>query len=58
MNAVAKILLEGGKITDGMDLGVEGYEKVTVKPGAGDGLLVFGNGMVLADKDTYKDYLF
>ncbi|WP_319532670.1 substrate-binding domain-containing protein [uncultured Cohaesibacter sp.] len=58
MNSVAKTLLEGGKITDGMDLGVEGYEKVTVKPGAGDGLLVIGNGMVLADKDTYKDYLF
>ncbi|MDV7142461.1 substrate-binding domain-containing protein [Tropicimonas sp. TH_r6] len=58
MNSVAKTLLEGGEITDGMDLGVEGYEKVTVKPGPGDGLLVFGNGMVLADKDTYKDYLF
>ncbi len=58
MNSVAKTLLEGGEIVDGMDLGVEGYEKVTVKPGPGDGLLVFGNGMVLADKDTYKDYLF
>lgn len=58
MNAVAKTLLEGGEIVDGMDLGVEGYESVTVKPGPGDGLLVFGNGMVLADKDTYKDYLF
>ena len=58
MNAIAKILLDGGEITDGMDLGVEGYEKVTVKPGPGDGLLVFGNGMVLADKETYKDYLF
>ncbi|MDG4720929.1 MULTISPECIES: substrate-binding domain-containing protein [Thalassospira] len=58
MNAVAKFMLEGKEITDGMDLGVEGYEKVTVKPGAGKGLLIIGNGMVLADKDTYKDYLF
>ncbi|NDR58622.1 MULTISPECIES: substrate-binding domain-containing protein [Aliiruegeria] len=58
MNSVAKTLLAGGEIVDGMDLGVEGYEKVSVKPGPGDGLLVFGNGMVLADKDTYKDYLF
>lgn len=58
MNSVAKTLLAGGEIVDGMDLGVEGYEKVTVKPGPGDGLLVFGNGMVLADKDTYKDFLF
>jgi simple sugar transport system substrate-binding protein len=58
MNAVAKFMLEGKEITDGMDLGVEGYESVTVKPGAGKGLLIVGNGMVLADKDTYKDYLF
>lgn len=58
MNAVAKLLLEKKEITDGMDLGVEGYEKVTVKPGAGTGLLIVGNGMVLADKTTYKDFLF
>jgi simple sugar transport system substrate-binding protein len=31
---------------------------VTVKKGAGDGLLVIGNGMVLADKATYKKHLF
>lgn len=58
MNSVAKILLSGKKVTDGMDLGVEGYHKVTVTKGAGDGLLVVGNGMVLADKTTYKDHLF
>lgn len=58
MNAVAKLMLEGKEVTDGMDLGVEGYESVTVTPGAGKGLLIVGNGMVLADKDTYKDYLF
>jgi simple sugar transport system substrate-binding protein len=28
MNKVARILLEGGKIEDGMDLGVEGYNKI------------------------------
>jgi simple sugar transport system substrate-binding protein len=58
MNAVAKLFLEKKEITDGMDLGVEGYNKVTVKQGAGKGLLIVGNGMVLADKSTYKDYLF
>nr|WP_254694574.1 substrate-binding domain-containing protein [Alloyangia pacifica] len=58
MNAVAKLLLEGGELSDGMDLGVEGYESVTLKDGPGDGKLLIGNGMVLADKDTYKDYLF
>ncbi|MFV0336515.1 MAG: substrate-binding domain-containing protein [Tropicimonas sp.] len=58
MNSIARTLLAGGEITDGMDLGVEGYESVTVRPGPGEGLLVFGNGMVLADKDTYKEHLF
>ncbi len=58
MNAVAKLLLEGGELSDGMDLGVEGYESVTLKDGPGEGKLLIGNGMVLADKDTYKDYLF
>ncbi len=58
MNAVAKMLLEGGELSDGMDLGVEGYESVTLKDGPGEGKLLIGNGMVLADKDTYKDYLF
>jgi simple sugar transport system substrate-binding protein len=58
MNAIAKILVEGGELTDGMDLGVEGYDSVSVAQGPGDGLLLVGNGMVLADKETYKDFLF
>ena len=58
MNEVARILLEGGEIKDGMDLGVEGYTAVSVRPGAGEGKLVAGDGMVLVDKDTYQDHLF
>ncbi|KQY16412.1 LacI family transcriptional regulator [Rhizobium sp. Root73] len=58
MNAVAKLLLEKKEVTDGMDLGVAGYNKVSVKQGAGKGLLILGNGMVLADKATYKEHLF
>ncbi|SFU10742.1 substrate-binding domain-containing protein [Mesorhizobium sp. YR577] len=58
MNAVAKLLIEKKELTDGMDLGVEGYNKVAVKKGAGEGLLIIGNGMVLADKATYKDHMF
>lgn len=58
MNAIAKLLIEKKELTDGMDLGVEGYEKVSVTKGPGIGMLVVGNGMVLADKATYKDYLF
>jgi simple sugar transport system substrate-binding protein len=58
MNAVAKLLLEKKEVKDGIDLGVEGYNKVSVKKGAGEGLLVIGNGMVIADKDSYKEHLF
>ena len=58
MNSVATKLLAGEEITDGMDLGVEGYGNVSVRDGVGDGLLVIGNGMVLADKDTYEEHLF
>lgn len=58
MNAIAKLLLEKKEVTDGMDLGVEGYSKVSVKKGPGTGLLVVGNGMVLADKANYKEHLF
>jgi simple sugar transport system substrate-binding protein len=58
MNAIAKLLLAKKEVTNGMDLGVEGYNKVSVKKGPGQGLLVIGNGMVLADKATYKGHLF
>jgi simple sugar transport system substrate-binding protein len=58
MNTVAKLLLEKKPLTDGMNLGVKGYEKVTVKQGPGKGLLIIGDAMVIADKTTYKDHLF
>ncbi|WP_062015122.1 substrate-binding domain-containing protein [Aureimonas sp. AU4] len=58
MNSVAKTLLAKQPITDGMDLGVEGYNKVSVRKGPGEGVLVIGNGMVLADKSNYQEHLF
>jgi simple sugar transport system substrate-binding protein len=58
MNKVAKLLLEKKPLTNGMDLGVKGYEKVTITKGAGNGVLMVGNAMVIADKATYKNYLF
>lgn len=35
-----------------------GYEKVKVTKGPGEGVLIIGNGMVIADKKNYKEYLF
>ena len=58
MNKTAKLLLDKQPLTNGMSLGVKGYEKVTVTKGPGTGVLIVGNAMVIADKSTYKNYLF
>ena len=58
MNKVAKILLDGQQITDGMDLGVHGYHKVRVKQGPGKGIIVVGEAWIDVDKNNYKDYPF
>ncbi|MGB4344538.1 MAG: substrate-binding domain-containing protein [Moraxellaceae bacterium] len=58
MNKTAKLLLDKKPLTNGMNLGVKGYEKVSVTKGPGKGYLIVGNAMVIADKSTYKNYLF
>ncbi|WP_280152024.1 substrate-binding domain-containing protein [Piscinibacter sp. XHJ-5] len=57
-NRVAKLLLDRKPITDGMNLGVVGYEEVTVKRGAGGGFLIIGKADVIVDKAGYKAYPF
>jgi len=58
MNKVAQMVLEGKKITDGMNLGVKGYEKVSVTKGPGQGFIIRGNAFVDVDKSNLKDYKF
>lgn len=58
MNKSAKMLIEGKKITNGMDMGVPGYNKVTVKKGPGVGVVVTGQAWVEVDKNNYKQYSF
>ena len=58
MNTLAKRLLDKQPITDGMNLGVKGYEKVHVTKGPGRGQLVVGNAWIDVDKNNYKDYPF
>jgi simple sugar transport system substrate-binding protein len=58
MNKVAKLLLDGKEITEGMDLGVPGYNKVSVKKGPGKGIIVVGQAWIDVDKNNYKDYPF
>lgn len=58
MNRTAKMLLDGKKLTDGMDMGVEGYHKVTVTKGPGVGVIIRGQAWVEVDKQNYKKYAF
>lgn len=58
MNKVAQMVLEGKKITNGMNLGVKGYEKVSVAKGKGAGFVIKGNAFVDVDKSNYKDFPF
>ncbi|KTQ97516.1 MULTISPECIES: substrate-binding domain-containing protein [Aureimonas] len=58
MNVVANMVLDGKEVTDGMDLGVPGYNKVSVKKGPGKGVIVQGEAWVDVDKASYKNYPF
>ena len=58
MNKIAKMLIDGKTVTDGMDLGLPGYNKVTVTKGPGKGIIVRGQGWVNVDKSNYKNYTF
>ena len=58
MNKVAQMVLEGKKITNGMNLGIKGYEKVTVKKGKGTTQVIVGAAFVDVDKSNVKNYPF
>jgi simple sugar transport system substrate-binding protein len=53
MNKVAAMAIEGKKVEDGMDLGVEGYNKIKL-----DGKVIYGQAWVDVTKDNMKDYNF
>ncbi|MDO5653346.1 MAG: autoinducer 2 ABC transporter substrate-binding protein [Brachymonas sp.] len=58
MNKVAQLLIEGKPLTDGMNLGVTGYEKVKITKGPGKGVVIKGQAWVGVDKANYKKYPF
>jgi len=58
MNKIAKMLIEGKTVENGANLGLPGYEKVTVSKGPGKGIIVRGQGWVSVDKSNYKQYNF
>ncbi len=58
MNKIAKVLIDGQTVTNGMDLGVKGYERVIVSKGPGAGIVVKGQAWVDVDKSNYRQYPF
>jgi simple sugar transport system substrate-binding protein len=53
MNVVAQKLLNGEEITDGMDLGVPGYEQITLKD-----KVIYGSAWIDITADNMMDYNF
>lgn len=58
MNKIAMMLIDGKTVENGTNLGLPGYEKVTVSKGPGKGIIVRGQGWVNVDKTNYKQYNF
>lgn len=53
MNKLAVMVMNGETVTDGMDLGLPGYEKVKL-----DGKVIYGQAWVNVNKDNMADYPF
>lgn len=53
MNTLAQMVMDGEEITDGMDLGLPGYENVTL-----DGKVVYGKAWVNVNMQNMADYPF
>jgi len=53
MNKLAQMVIDGQKVTDGMNLGLEGYEKVKL-----DGKVIYGQAWVNVNKSNMADYPF
>jgi simple sugar transport system substrate-binding protein len=52
-NRLAVMLLEGGEVTEGMDLGVPGYESITL-----DGKVIYGDASVRVTAENIDQYPF
>ena len=53
MNKLAVMVMNGETVTDGMDLGLPGYESVSL-----DGKVIYGQAWVNVNKDNMGDYPF
>ena len=53
MNKLAQMVIDGEKISDGMDLGLQGYEEVVLED-----KVLYGQAWVNVDKENMADYPF
>lgn len=53
MNVVATMVMDGEEITDGMDLGLEGYESITLED-----KVIYGEAFVDVDAENMDQYQF
>jgi simple sugar transport system substrate-binding protein len=54
MNKIAVMVLNGKKVTDGMDLGLPGYEKIRLV----NNKIIYGNGWIDCTKDNMDKFNF
>ena len=57
-NVVALKLLNGEKITDGMDLGVDGYHHIKLVKGVNGAPVIYGDAWLEMDKNNMDQYPF
>jgi simple sugar transport system substrate-binding protein len=56
MNKLALILIEGGTIEPGLNLGLKGYENLQPVPGSPHAY--YGNGWIIVDASNWEEYPF
>jgi simple sugar transport system substrate-binding protein len=57
-NVVLEMLAEGEEITEGMDLGVPGYENIVIQEGANGAKVIYGDAWIKIDASNMDDYDF
>jgi len=58
MNVVALKIIKGEPITDGMDLGVLGYEKIKILTNTNGAKVIYGSAWLKMNKDNMDQYAF
>jgi len=57
-NVVLEMLANGEEITEGMDLGVPGFENIIIETGVNGAPVIYGNAWIKIDAENMSDYDF